>query len=70
VQGVVETPGGAFLTHIRLMTTAEPLTDTELTVASVAAEVGYRPESVFSRAFRLATGSTPARFRRNRERAA
>jgi AraC family transcriptional activator of mtrCDE len=61
---------GAFLTHIRLMTAAELLADTELTVASVAAEVGYRSESAFSRAFRVATGSTPARFRRNLEHAA
>ena len=61
---------GAFLTHIRLMTAAELLADTELTVASVAAEVGYRSESAFSRAFRMATGSTPARFRRNLEHAA
>jgi AraC family transcriptional activator of mtrCDE len=56
---------GAFLTRIRLMTAADLLTDTELTVAAVAADVGYRSESAFSRAFRLATGSTPARFRRN-----
>lgn len=61
---------GAFLTHIRLMTAAELLIDTERTVAVIAAEVGYRSESAFSRAFRLATGSTPARFRRNLERAA
>jgi AraC family transcriptional activator of mtrCDE len=54
---------GAFLTHIRLMTAAELLIDTELTVVSVAAEVGYRSESAFTRAFRLAAGSTPARFR-------
>jgi len=61
---------GAFLTHVRLMTAAELLIDTERTVAAVAAEVGYRSESAFSRAFRLATGSTPARFRRNLGRAA
>jgi AraC family transcriptional activator of mtrCDE len=61
---------GAFLTHIRLMTAAELLTETELTVAAVAGRVGYRSESAFSRAFRLATGSTPARFRRNLERVA
>ncbi|WP_440072155.1 cupin domain-containing protein [Streptosporangium sp. OZ121] len=61
---------GAFLTHVRLMTAAELLIDTERTVASIAAEVGYRSESAFSRAFRLATGSTPARFRRNLDRTA
>ncbi|WP_329423481.1 AraC family transcriptional regulator [Streptosporangium sp. NBC_01495] len=61
---------GAFLTHIRLMTAAELLVDTDRTIASVAADVGYRSESAFSRAFRLATGSTPARFRRNLRHAA
>lgn len=61
---------GAFLTHIRLMTAAELLTETELTVAAVAGRVGYRSESAFGRAFRLATGSTPARFRRNLGRTA
>ena len=55
---------GAFLTHIRLMTAADLLTGTDLTIATVAAEVGYHSESAFSRAFRLATGTTPARFRR------
>lgn len=55
---------GRFLTLVRLMTAAELLTDSESTVAAVAAAVGYRSESAFSRAFRLATGSTPARFRR------
>jgi AraC family transcriptional activator of mtrCDE len=55
---------GAFLTHIRLMVAAGLLTETGLTVTAVAAEVGYHSESAFSRAFRVATGSTPARFRR------
>jgi AraC family transcriptional activator of mtrCDE len=56
---------GAFLTRIRLMTAAELLATTDRTVATVAAEVGYHSESAFSRAFRDATGFTPARFRRN-----
>jgi AraC-like DNA-binding protein len=56
---------GTFLTHIRLMTAAELLTTTDHTVATVAAEVGYHSESAFSRAFRDATGLTPARFRRS-----
>jgi AraC-like DNA-binding protein len=55
---------GAFLAHIRLMVAADLLVDTGMTVAAVAVEVGYHSESAFSRAFRLATGSTPARFRR------
>lgn len=59
---------GAFLTNIRLMFAADLLTDTDLTVTAVAAKVGYNSESAFSRAFRLATGSTPARFRRSTAR--
>jgi AraC family transcriptional activator of mtrCDE len=56
---------GAFLTHVRMMIAADLLTGTDRTVAAVAAEVGYHSESAFSRAFRLASGSTPARFRRD-----
>jgi len=55
---------GNFLTQIRLMTASELLMTTESTVAAVAAQVGYRSESAFGRAFRSATGVTPARFRR------
>jgi AraC-like DNA-binding protein len=55
---------GAFLTHIRVMIAAELLTSTERTVAAIATEVGYASDSAFSRAFREATGTTPARFRR------
>ena len=55
---------GAFLTTIRLMTAADLLSDRELTVASVAAKVGYHSESAFARAFSQATGTTPGRFRR------
>lgn len=46
------------------MTAAELLLTTDATVATVAARVGYRSESAFSRSFRAATGTTPARFRR------
>lgn len=53
-----------FLSQARLMTAAELLVTTDATVASVAAQVGYRSESAFSRSFRSATGTTPARFRR------
>lgn len=59
-----------FLAHARLMTAAELLITTDLTVASVAAQVGYRSESAFSRSFRLGVGATPARFRRVSTRAA
>ncbi|MBP0460723.1 cupin domain-containing protein [Streptomyces montanisoli] len=55
---------GAFVTQARLMTAAHLLTADDATVVSVAARVGYRSESAFSRAFRSATGVSPARFRR------
>jgi AraC family transcriptional activator of mtrCDE len=40
------------------------LTESDRPVSAVAAAVGYRSESAFGRAFRLATATTPARFRR------
>jgi AraC family transcriptional activator of mtrCDE len=46
------------------MTAAELLLTTDAKVATVAAQVGYRSESAFSRSFRAAIGTTPARFRR------
>ncbi|WP_239117137.1 cupin domain-containing protein [Planotetraspora phitsanulokensis] len=59
---------GDFVTQVRMMIAAERLIETDLTVAAVAAGVGYGSESAFNRAFRQATGSTPARFRRNIQR--
>jgi AraC family transcriptional activator of mtrCDE len=55
---------GAFLARTRLMTAAELLETGDETVAVVASTVGYQSESAFSRAFREATGTTPAKFRR------
>ena len=59
---------GDFLTRVRTLTAADLLARTDWTVSAVAAAVGYRSESAFGRAFRLATGSTPARFRRALDR--
>jgi AraC family transcriptional activator of mtrCDE len=56
---------GELVTRIRMMLAAEMLTDSDRPVNAVAAAVGYRSESAFGRAFRLATATTPARFRRN-----
>lgn len=55
---------GAFVAQARLMTAADLLSAGDAPVAVVAARVGYRSESAFSRAFRSATGTTPAQFRR------
>jgi AraC family transcriptional activator of mtrCDE len=59
---------GAFLVQARLMTAAELLSTTDANVATIAARVGYRSESAFSRSFRAALGTTPARFRRGTSR--
>ncbi|GII42024.1 cupin domain-containing protein [Planotetraspora phitsanulokensis] len=59
---------GDFLTRVRMITAAELLTAGDRPVGAVAAEVGYRSESAFGRAFREATGTTPARFRRTTTR--
>jgi AraC-like DNA-binding protein len=55
---------GSFLAQVRLMTASELLLTTDLTVAVIAAQVGYQSESAFGRAFRRTIGVTPARFRR------
>ncbi|HZZ51761.1 MAG TPA: AraC family transcriptional regulator [Pseudonocardia sp.] len=55
---------GEFLTRVRLMVAADLLAESRLTVNSIAGQVGYRSTSAFSRAFRSATGATPAHFRR------
>jgi AraC family transcriptional activator of mtrCDE len=59
---------GDFLTRIRMITAAELLRTTDQSVGMVAVSVGYRSESAFVKAFRTATSSTPARFRRNHGR--
>jgi AraC family transcriptional activator of mtrCDE len=56
---------GAFLAQIRLMSASELLLTTDLTVAAVAAQVGYKSESAFARAFSRTTGDTPGKFRRS-----
>lgn len=56
---------GQFLTRARLMTAADLLTNSDRNVAGVAAQVGYKSESAFTRAFRAATGETPVQFRRS-----
>lgn len=56
---------GEFLTRLRMVIAADMLADGERSVSAIAAAVGYRSESAFGRAFRLATATTPARFRAN-----
>jgi AraC-like DNA-binding protein len=55
---------GTFVRQVRMMSAAQLLATTDQTVASVAGCVGYESESAFGKAFRAATGTTPAQFRR------
>ena len=56
---------GDFLTRLRMLLAADLLTGTDRPVSSIATAVGYGSESAFGQAFRLVTGSTPARLRRS-----
>jgi AraC family transcriptional activator of mtrCDE len=56
---------GEFMTGLRMAIAADMLAEGDRSVSAIATAVGYRSESAFGRAFRLATGSTPARFRAN-----
>jgi AraC-like DNA-binding protein len=59
-------PPMAYLTRWRLQLAARTLTSTPRSVAQIAGEVGYESEAAFSRAFKRAFGSPPAKFRRER----
>ncbi|NMO50095.1 AraC family transcriptional regulator [Actinoplanes sp. TBRC 11911] len=54
-----------FVTRTRMTIAAELLTSTTGSIDDIAAGVGYRSASAFGKAFRSATGSTPARMRRD-----
>ncbi|MEV4346993.1 AraC family transcriptional regulator [Actinoplanes sp. NPDC049596] len=58
----------AFVTRTRMTIAADLLATTELGLDDVAARAGYRSTSAFGKAFRAATGVTPARLRRSRTR--
>jgi AraC family transcriptional regulator, activator of mtrCDE len=56
---------GDFLVRVRMMVAADLLAGSDETIGSIATDVGYRSVSAFGRSFRAATGSSPARFRRD-----
>jgi AraC-like DNA-binding protein len=56
----------AYLARWRLQLGARSLLTTNRKILQVAYEVGYESEAAFSRAFRRAFGSPPARYRRER----
>lgn len=62
---VVGEPPGAFLTRWRLDNAARLLRQTDLSVATVAHQVGYQSEFSFSRAFKRARGRSPLQFRKH-----
>jgi AraC-like DNA-binding protein len=47
----------------RLLAAIEPLTESNASIARIAADVGFESQSAFARAFRLLTGLTPTDFR-------
>ncbi|HEY4277655.1 MAG TPA: AraC family transcriptional regulator [Conexibacter sp.] len=55
---------GDFLGRVRMMVAADLLAGSEKTIGEIATDVGYQSVSAFGRNFRAATGSSPARFRR------
>jgi transcriptional regulator GlxA family with amidase domain len=52
-----------YLTRWRLQLAAQKLATSSHGVARIAAEVGYRSEAAFNRAFKREFGLPPARFR-------
>lgn len=62
---VGEAPVG-YLTRWRMSIARSRLYDEDVTVARLAAELGYRSEAAFNRAFSRINGCTPGSIRRQR----
>lgn len=52
----------------RLLAALAPLMDTDLSIAQLAASVGFESQSAFARAFRQLTGQSPQEYRANSRR--
>lgn len=64
---LVGIPPMQYLTLWRLQLAAEKLSRGSAKVASIGTDVGYESEAAFSRAFKRATGQSPAGWRRTRQ---
>jgi AraC family transcriptional regulator len=60
-------PPHRYLTQKRIERAKQLLANSEQSVAEIAYSVGFGESSSFTAAFRKATGTTPARFRRHRD---
>ena len=58
-------PPLTYLTEHRMRLAAWKLTQTRLSLAQIAAQVGYASEAAFSQAFKRAQGQSPSAFRKN-----
>lgn len=63
---LVGVPPMQYLAQWRLQLAAEKLASSSAKVAAIGAEVGYESEAAFSRAFKRATGESPAAWRAQR----
>jgi AraC family transcriptional regulator len=61
-------PIGSYVRRLRLDWAIDQLTATALPIARIAVEAGYTDQAHLTRAFKRATGSTPAAYRQARRR--
>jgi two-component system, response regulator YesN len=53
----------AYLTHVRVSNAQRLLQETNLSIAEIAAQVGFSDQSYFDRRFKQAFGKSPREFR-------
>jgi transcriptional regulator GlxA family with amidase domain len=61
---LIGVPPMQYLANWRMQVAAQKLRETSASIAQVAEIVGYDSEAAFSRAFKKATGTAPATWRR------